>query len=127
MLTVATIADRILSTPILAWSVGWQEILVIVVVVLILFGGKKIPELAKGLGKGLREFKREISGVKKDFEDSIPEDEETYEPPRKKVVRRPPSEADLTDRAEQPAHAAAPAPSKPQQSQSTSEHTEQPK
>jgi sec-independent protein translocase protein TatA len=126
MLTVVTIADRILSAPILAWSVGWQEILVIVVVVLILFGGKKIPELAKGLGKGLREFKREISGVKKDFEDVTSEDEETYEPPRKKVVRRPPSESDLTDHAEQPAHAGAPAATKPQ-SQPSSGPTDQPK
>jgi sec-independent protein translocase protein TatA len=126
MLTVANIADRILSAPIAGFAVGWQEVLIIVVVVLILFGGKKIPELAKGLGKGLREFKREISGVKKDFEDVASEDEETYEPPRRKVVRRPPSEADLTDHAEEPAHAGAPAAPKPQ-NQPTSEHTDQPK
>ena len=121
MLSVATIADRILSAPIAGFAVGWQEVLIIVVVVLILFGGKKIPELAKGLGKGLREFKKEISGVKKDFEDSTSEEEETYEPPRRKVVRRPPSEADLTNHAEEPAHAGAPAPKPP------SDRTDQPK
>ena len=37
-------------------SLGFQEILLIAVVVLVLFGGKKIPEMMKGLGKGIREF-----------------------------------------------------------------------
>lgn len=39
-------------------NLGWQEILLILLIVLILFGAKKIPELAKGLGKGVREFKK---------------------------------------------------------------------
>jgi sec-independent protein translocase protein TatA len=71
----------------LAWAVGWQEILVIVVVVLILFGGRKIPELARGIGRGMREFKREMRGVKEDFDEAMKEEEEDYEPrsrPRKK-------------------------------------------
>lgn len=38
--------------------IGWTEILVIVLVVLLLFGGKKIPELMKGLGKGVSSFKK---------------------------------------------------------------------
>ncbi len=45
-------------------SLGPWEIVIIMVVVLLIFGGKKIPELARGLGQGLREFKnatREIS------------------------------------------------------------------
>ena len=37
--------------------IGWPQIVLIVVVVLILFGGKKLPELMKGLGKGMKEFK----------------------------------------------------------------------
>ncbi len=50
---------------------GGYEIILIVVVILILFGGKKIPELAKGLGKGIREFKdaTEDSGLKDDLKD----------------------------------------------------------
>lgn len=36
---------------------GWQQILIIALIVLILFGGRKIPELMKGLGKGVKEFK----------------------------------------------------------------------
>ena len=37
--------------------IGWPQIVLIVVIVLILFGGKKLPELMKGLGKGMKEFK----------------------------------------------------------------------
>ncbi|MCX2454014.1 twin-arginine translocase TatA/TatE family subunit [Pedobacter sp. PLR] len=51
-----------LNTPLLA-ALGAQEILVILVVVLLLFGGKKIPELLGGLGKGIREFKDGKDGV----------------------------------------------------------------
>ena len=37
--------------------IGWPQIVLIVIIVLILFGGKKLPELMKGLGKGMKEFK----------------------------------------------------------------------
>jgi sec-independent protein translocase protein TatA len=43
--------------PTILAAIGFEEILVILVVVLLLFGGKKIPELMKGLGQGIREFK----------------------------------------------------------------------
>ena len=42
---------------------GTQEILVIALIVLLLFGGKKIPELMKGLGKGVKSFKDGVIGV----------------------------------------------------------------
>lgn len=38
--------------------IGWTEILVVVLVILLLFGGRKIPELMKGLGKGVSSFKK---------------------------------------------------------------------
>ena len=41
---------------------GFQEIVLILIIVLLLFGGKKIPELAKGLGKGIRDFKDAYKG-----------------------------------------------------------------
>ena len=44
-------------------GIGMQEILFIVLVVLLLFGGKKIPELMKGLGKGVHSFKEGLNGV----------------------------------------------------------------
>ena len=50
-----------LQHPILA-ALGTPEILVILVVVLLLFGGKKIPELMKGLGQGVKEFKQGQKG-----------------------------------------------------------------
>ena len=39
-------------------AMGWQQILIIAIVILLLFGGKKIPELMRGLGKGIGEFKK---------------------------------------------------------------------
>lgn len=45
-----------MNTFLLGWF-GPQEIIIVLVIVLLLFGGKKIPELMRGLGKGIREFK----------------------------------------------------------------------
>lgn len=47
------------------------ELILIFSVVLLLFGAKRIPELAKGLGKGIREFKDASSGIKKDLDKEI--------------------------------------------------------
>ena len=44
-------------------SLGAPEIILIIIAILILFGGKKIPELMKGLGKGMKEFKDASKGV----------------------------------------------------------------
>ena len=52
-------------------SLGWNEILLIVVLVLLLFGGKKIPELMRGLGKGMREFNDAKNNVRKEIEEGI--------------------------------------------------------
>jgi sec-independent protein translocase protein TatA len=49
-------------------NLGTGEIIVIALVVLLLFGGKKIPELMKGLGKGVRSFKDGINEVEKQIE-----------------------------------------------------------
>ncbi len=47
-------------------GLGTSEILLIVFIVLLLFGGRKIPELMRGLGKGIRNFKEGMNGVEKD-------------------------------------------------------------
>jgi len=52
---------------------GWTEILLIAFVVLLLFGGKKIPELMRGLGRGVREFKDGKDNVRKELDESTPE------------------------------------------------------
>ena len=50
---------------------GFNEILIILVIVLLLFGGKKIPELMRGLGRGVREFNDAKNTVKKEIEEGI--------------------------------------------------------
>lgn len=55
-------------------SLGAPEIIIIALIVLLLFGGKKIPELMKGLGKGVRSFKEGAAGVKDEIEKSVEEE-----------------------------------------------------
>ena len=54
-------------------NLGFGELLIILLVVLVLFGSKKIPELAKGLGKGISEFKKGL----RDVEDGIKNEDKT--------------------------------------------------
>lgn len=53
---------------------GTQEIIVIALIILLLFGGKKIPELMKGLGKGVKSFKDGVNGIEKDITPDIKQD-----------------------------------------------------
>ncbi|MFA9205153.1 MAG: twin-arginine translocase TatA/TatE family subunit [Burkholderiaceae bacterium] len=57
-------------------NLGFQELLIIGVVILVLFGGRKIPEFMRGLGKGIREFNDAKNNVKKEIEDGIKEKDE---------------------------------------------------
>lgn len=59
-----------------------MEWLWIVLVVIILFGGKKIPELAKGIGKGIREFNDAKDGIKKEIETGMKESKTTTTTPQ---------------------------------------------
>jgi sec-independent protein translocase protein TatA len=43
--------------PIILWSLGVRELIIILAVIILLFGGRKIPELFRGIGRGMREFK----------------------------------------------------------------------
>jgi len=52
---------------------GWPEIVAILAVVLLLFGAKKLPELAKGLGKGINEFKKASRDVQDELERAVEE------------------------------------------------------
>jgi sec-independent protein translocase protein TatA len=61
--------------PILLGVLGTQEIIIIAIIILLLFGGRKIPELMKGLGKGIREFNDAKNNVKKEIEDGMNEKE----------------------------------------------------
>ena len=50
-------------------NIGFPELLVILMIVLLLFGAKRLPEIAKGLGKSMQEFKKGMKEVEKDLEE----------------------------------------------------------
>lgn len=68
---------------ILLGVIGGSEIIVILLIVLVLFGGKKIPELMKGLGKGVKEYKKAMNGIEDEVSNA------TSDAPADKDVRNP--------------------------------------
>jgi sec-independent protein translocase protein TatA len=61
------------------FGLGVQELMLILIIAMFFFGGKKLPEIAKGLGKGIREFKHASEGRADD------ETEHEHEEPKKKI------------------------------------------
>ncbi len=60
---------------------GTTEIIIVLAVVLLIFGGKKLPELARGLARGLRTFKDEMMGIKTDIDQTeTPEKDDSQTP-----------------------------------------------
>jgi len=57
---------------------GW-EILIILVAILLLFGGKRLPELARGLAKGIKSFKKEMKSVSSEVKDAMSTDDDTLD------------------------------------------------
>lgn len=60
-------------------GLGFQEILIVLIILLLFFGGKKLPELARGLGKGIKEFKDAASEVTNEVKKASEIDEKTEE------------------------------------------------
>ncbi|MDR2650735.1 MAG: twin-arginine translocase TatA/TatE family subunit [Prevotellaceae bacterium] len=60
-----------MNTILLFGTIGTQEILLILLVVLLFFGGRKIPELMRGLGKGVRNFKEGMNNAEKEIKSNI--------------------------------------------------------
>lgn len=58
----------VMNTPLL--FISGSEVFIIVLAILLLFGSKKIPELARGLGKGIKEFKKATEDIKKEIRDN---------------------------------------------------------
>lgn len=74
-------------THILAlFDVGGGEMIMIFLLILLLFGGQRMPELARGLGKSIREFKKVTSGVEEQIKQAIDEAPETPRPPARKAI-----------------------------------------
>lgn len=63
----------------LIMGLGTQEIVLIAFIVLLLFGGSKIPSLMKGIGKGVRSFKEGVKGIEDEIKESIEIDEKEKE------------------------------------------------
>jgi sec-independent protein translocase protein TatA len=61
--------------PVLLGVLGTQEIIIIAIIILLLFGGRKIPELMRGLGRGVREFNDAKSNVQREIEEGLKEKE----------------------------------------------------
>jgi len=60
-------------------NIGWQEILLILLIALLLFGARKIPDLAKSLGKGIREFRKGLREIESPEEDKEKDKEKEKE------------------------------------------------
>ena len=82
------------------FNLGGGEIILILALVLILFGAKKLPELAKGLGSGIKEFKKATREVTDEIQTAM--DDNAYQPPPRKI-EPPPQQQQLPESA-QPEH-----------------------
>lgn len=79
-----------MNSPSIAFiqGIGGPELLIILLIILLLFGAKKLPELAKGLGKSMREFKKAAQDVQEDFHEAMEsvETEKKPAPPPKQIL-----------------------------------------
>ena len=109
-------------------QLGFQELLVIFIIALLVFGPKKLPELGKSLGKGLREFRRATNELKNTWEDQVRDAEKEISSTAKdfrdigsevnrdlKDVEKSPETSTTDDPAEDPAPPAPAPPEAPSQ------------
>ncbi len=82
-------------------NLGWPEILIILLFILLLFGAKKLPEIARSLGRSLKEFKKATRDIKKeldveeDIEKMPPDDSERK---TEEIPEKTPPEQDLSEK-----------------------------
>jgi TatA/E family protein of Tat protein translocase len=74
-------------------GLGGPEMMLIFVIVLVLFGGQKLPEFARGLGKSIREFKKAAAGVEEEFKRALEEDERKNSTPKLAAAATTPTPA----------------------------------
>ncbi|MDR2027361.1 MAG: twin-arginine translocase TatA/TatE family subunit [Prevotellaceae bacterium] len=63
-----------MNTLLFLGNIGTPEIIIIALAILLLFGGKKIPELMRGIGKGVKSFKDGVKGIEDDISSTLEED-----------------------------------------------------
>jgi len=86
-----------MNTTLALMGMGSGEIILVFVVILVLFGAKKIPEFAKGLGQGIKEFKKASTDVSSEFHNALNQEpaspplSRTPTPPTESVPSNPPS------------------------------------
>lgn len=83
-----------MNAILLAFNLGWGEIVLILVVVLLLFGAKKLPELARGLGQGIKEFKKATKEVQDDLQRALEEDPVRPPDPPRRLAEKPTAPAE---------------------------------
>ncbi len=82
-------------------SIGWQELIIVLVIVLVIFGPKRLPEVGRSLGKGIREFKKSTSEIQEQLTAEEPKsanvEKEAQEPvtaPEPKQAPEPPQSSE---------------------------------
>ena len=107
------IAYSIMPTLALFDIMGGSELLVIFLLVLVFFGGEKMPEFARGFGKILREFRKAASGVEQEFRKALEEDPAASKPAAPTIMPSPPPTARSPNDPNFGAPAVAPTPPPP--------------
>ena len=91
-----------MNTHMLAFIQGWERV-IIILAILLLFGAKKLPELAKGLGKGIREFKKASSEISYEMDRQVEQDDYEKEQARRREresAEEKPAQAEVEKKSE---------------------------
>ena len=88
------------------FNLGGGEIILILALILILFGARKLPELAKGLGQGIKEFKKATREVTDEVQSAM--EEPPSAPPQKRLSSTPASQPEHAEQPETVAHSPSP-------------------
>jgi sec-independent protein translocase protein TatA len=83
-------------------NLGFPEIMIILVIVLLLFGAKRIPEIAGSMGKGIKEFKKNINEATRDIDTDTPRYENRLNPPDLDTRPRSPDRAPVEETRPEP-------------------------
>ena len=82
------------------FGLGWPELLLIFVAVLLLFGAKRLPEIASGLGKGIREFKKSVKETTDELKGSLDDTPSSTPSSRPTTKIDPPPSSDSNKKSE---------------------------